>query len=78
MGGRGSASGSVMGALQRGVDRYGLGISKEQLATRMYRAMEAAGHHASILNDKYVTVNGKTYQFIKSQKEGRWIVKDYN
>ena len=66
-----------MKALQNFVDQFGLGISKEKLVNKAYYAMEALGYNVCILNEKYLVINGINYQFIKSRKEARWIVKAF-
>ena len=63
--------------LQDKVDYYGLRISKEELVRKMSRAMEMNGHECSILNNKYLIVDGEEFQFIKSVKNGKWIVKRF-
>lgn len=62
--------------LQNFVNGFGLGISKEELASKAYNAMEALGHKAVILNSKYLIVDEIEYQFTKSRKQGAWIVKE--
>ena len=62
--------------LQNFVNGFGLGISKEELASEAYNAMEALGHKVVILNSKYLIVDEIEYQFTKSSKQGAWIVKE--
>lgn len=66
-----------MKELQNFVGNFGLGISKEKLASKAYGEMERAGHDVCILNGRYLIVDGVNYQFIKSQKAGSWIVKSF-
>lgn len=66
---------TVISEIQGFVDYYGLGISKEKLAEKTYRYMDGNGHDCYVLNGKYIGVDGEEFQFIKSRKEGRWIVK---
>lgn len=68
---------TIMSEIQGFVDFYGLGISKEKLASKAYRFMEGNGHQCYVLNGKYIGVDGEEFQFIKSIKEGRWIVKAF-
>lgn len=65
-----------MEALQRFVDQFGLGISKEALVERAYRQLELEGHSCCIVNERYIEVDGTEYQLIKSRKQGGWIVKE--
>lgn len=66
-----------MKELQDFVDNFGLGISKEQLASKAYVAMEMLGHEVWLINDRYLHIDDKDYQFIKSRKQDKWIVKDF-
>lgn len=66
-----------MQALQNFVDGYGLGISKNELVERAYRKFDAEGHQCYIINEKYIGIDGKEYQIIKSRKQNRWIVKEF-
>ena len=63
--------------LQNYVDRFGFGISVKELCRESYRAMARLGHEVCILNDQYLTVDGTTYSFCKSCKQGRWIIKEF-
>lgn len=66
-----------MKELQNFVDGYGFGISKEKLVEKAYWQMRAEGHDCYIINDRYIGIDGKEYQLIKSRKQNRWIVKEY-
>ena len=66
---------SIMEELQNFVDGYGLGISKEKLASKAYWKMEANGHKCYTINGLYLDVDGYDFQFIKSRAQDRWIVK---
>lgn len=66
-----------MEALQNYVDQFGFGISKNELAGKAYWAMKVEGHDVCMVNEKYLEVDGVTYQFIKSKAQGRWIVKSF-
>lgn len=66
-----------MQELQNFVNGYGLGISVEKLADKAYFQMEANGHNVRIINDRYLEMDGRRYQFTKSRKQGGWIVKEF-
>ena len=66
-----------MQALQNFVDGYGIRISKEKLIEKAYRQLTADGHDCYIINEKYIGIDGKEYQIIKSGKQNRWIVKEF-
>lgn len=65
-----------MKSLQEFVNKYGLGISKEELVSEAYYALRVLGYGVYIINDKYLGINDREFQVIKSKKEGRWIVKE--
>lgn len=62
--------------LQEFVNKFGFGISKKALVSEAYNAMRALGYRVYVINDKYLGVNYHEFQFIKSNKEGKWIVKE--
>lgn len=66
-----------MNELQSFVNQYGLGISKRDLITKAYRQFKAEGHDCYIINDKYIGIDEKEYQLVKSNKGHRWIVKEF-
>lgn len=66
-----------MKELQNYIDGFGFGISVKELASKAYRYMAANGHKVCIVNDRYLNVDGTTYLFSKSRKNGRWIAKAF-
>lgn len=66
-----------MKELQDYIDNYGFGISVRDLASKAYWQMKAFGHEVCIVNDRYLEVDGTTYLFSKSRKQGRWIAKAF-
>ena len=64
--------------IQNFINNWGLGLAVKDLAEKTYRFMEAEGHDSYVLNERYIGVDGVEYRFVKSRKEGRWIVKLYN
>ena len=63
--------------IQNYVDGYGFGISKEKLVNRVYFFLRSKGIYAYIINEKYLGADREEFQFIKSRKENRWIVKQF-
>lgn len=65
--------------LQKEADKYGFTINKKSLANKIYWAVKVGNMNLDtcIINDKYLKINGVYYQFIKSHKENRWIVKEF-
>lgn len=63
--------------LQKFVNGYGLGISKEKLIGIMYHAFSVETKDTYIINDRYLHIDGIEYQLIKSKKENRWLVKEF-
>ena len=66
-----------MTELQNFIDGYGFGISVEKLAEKAYRYMESKGYQVCMVNERYLEVDGTTYLFSKSRKNGRWIAKAF-
>jgi len=62
--------------LQGELDKYGLGMSKRDLANKLYDAANANGGNVIILNEQYLTVTGANgsvdFSFTKSKAEGKW------
>lgn len=65
--------------LQKIADKYGLGISKKELVSKIYWEIIAQGIKCdmAILNDIYLNIDKVNYQFIKSKKNNEWIVKEF-
>ena len=66
-----------MNTLQEYIDNFGFGISVKNLCGKAYWQMKAEGHEVCIVNDRYLELDGKTYLFSKSQKQQRWIAKEF-
>lgn len=66
-----------MTELQNYIDGFGFGISVKELASKAYRFMASNGYKVCIINDRYLDVDGTTYLFSKSRKNGRWIAKAF-
>lgn len=64
----------MLNVLNELVKNYGTRISKEELANKI-ELMVCRDHQTAILNEKYLIVDGKNYQFIKT-KNG-WKVKQF-
>lgn len=60
--------------LQEMVNGYGFGISVEGLASEVYHQLRAQGSEPCIVNDRYIEVDGVTYQFRKTRAKGHWTV----
>ena len=67
----------TMDMIQNFVDQWGIGMSVEKLADKVYWFAAAQGCDAHAINTRYVSVNGESFRFIKSKKQGRWIVKPW-
>lgn len=71
-----STAESITGFLQGELDKFGLGISKENLAEQVYQAAKTNGVNVAILNSKYLTVENENgtaeFSFTKSKKDGKW------
>lgn len=62
--------------LQGELDKHGIGNSKEAVAEKVYTAAKTAGMNISILNGKYLAVQGANgeidFSFNKSKVENKW------
>jgi len=63
--------------LQEMVNGYGFGISVEVLASEIYGKAKAQGFNPCIVNDRYIEVDGVTYQFRKTRSAGHWTVVSF-
>ena len=63
--------------LQNYLDHYGFRISIKELRNECYNEMRRLGHKVSLLNERYIIVDGQSYYFSKSRKHGRWIAKEF-
>lgn len=63
--------------IEKIVLNYGFGISVEELASRVYIELAAQGFAPCLVNDRYIEVNGTTYQLIKSRSKGHWTVREF-
>lgn len=66
----------IMAKVQEFVSKWGLGMSKEQMADKVYSFM-AKEHDVCTLNEKYIIVDGIELQFIKSRKDDCWYVREF-
>lgn len=65
--------------LKKIADKYGLGINKKELVSKIYWEIVAQDIKCdmAILNDIYLDIDKVNYQFIKSKKNNEWIVKEF-
>lgn len=62
--------------LQEMISSYGFGISLRALVSEIYHKLVAEGEHPCIVNERYLKVNGITYQLLKTRSKGHWTVKE--
>ena len=62
----------MLNNIQNIVNKYGFGISTKDIASEVYWALEAQGFDPCIVNDRYIEVNGITYQLRKTKAKGHW------
>lgn len=60
--------------LQEMVAGYGFGINVKELVHRVYGYLAAEGLKPCIVNDRYLEIEGVTYQFRKTRTKGCWTV----
>lgn len=63
--------------IEKIVLNYGFGISVEELASRVYIELAALGFAPCLVNDRYIEVNGMTYQLRKTRSMGHWTVREF-
>ena len=68
---------TVMNALYEESNKYGFGMSMEEMISELYIAMIARGFDVCILNDRYLICDGKNYQLLKTRSKGCWSVKQF-
>lgn len=64
-----------MEKVQGFISKWGLGMSKETMAGKVYDFM-GKDHDVCLLNGKYIIIDGNEFQFIKSRKDDCWYVKE--
>lgn len=60
--------------LQEMVAGYGFGFSVQELVHRVYWSLVAEGLHPCVVNDRYLEIEGITYQFRKTRSKCCWTV----
>lgn len=65
--------------LKKIVSKYGLGISKKELVSKIYWEIVTQDIKCdmAIQNETYLYIDKVNYQFIKSKKNNEWIVKEF-
>ena len=54
------------------INGYGFGITVQDLASELYWQLESEGFEPCIVNDRYLDVDGVTYQIRKTRSKGHW------
>lgn len=62
----------MLNTIQNIVNKYGFGISTKDIASEVYWALEALGFDPCIVNERYIAVDGITYQLRKTKSKGHW------
>lgn len=60
--------------IQNFVNGFGFGISVNELASKTYHKLSSLGFDPCIVNDRYIEVDGITYQLRKTRSKGHWTV----
>lgn len=58
------------------VANYGTGVSTEKMVSMIYRFLTGQVKNVHIVNDKYISVNGREFQLIRRKSKGMWEVKE--
>ena len=67
----------MLNKLQDMVSKYGFGLSVRDLASDIYWALYAEGFKPCIVNERYIEIDGVTYQFRKTRTKGHWTVVSF-
>ena len=67
----------MLNKLQDMINKYGFGLSVRDLASDIYWELKAEGLHPCIVNDRYIEIEGVTYQFRKTRTKGHWTVASF-
>lgn len=68
---------NVMNAIHEEANKYGFGMSVEEMATKIYWMLNAKGYDACMVNDRYICCNSINYQLLKTRSKGCWTVKAF-
>ena len=71
------ANEAIMNAIYEEANKYGFGMSVEEMASKIYLALIAEGYDACIVNDRYISCNGCNNQLLKTRSKGCWTVKAF-
>lgn len=52
---------TIINAIYEEANKYGFGMSVEEMASKIYLALNAEGYDAYIVNDRYISCNGLNY-----------------
>ena len=63
--------------IQNMVNCYGFGLSTKDIASEIYWQLEAQGFDPCIVNERYIEIDGVTYQFRKARTKGHWTVVSF-
>lgn len=61
--------------IQNFINQYGLGMSVEEIAEKVYFYLVSLKYNPCIINERYIEVNGSRYRFVKSKKYNGWVAK---
>ena len=67
----------MLNKLQDMVSKYGFGLSVRDLTSDIYWELKAQGFNPCIVNDRYIEIEGVTYQFRKTRTKGHWSVVSF-
>ena len=60
--------------LQEMVNGYGFGMYVRELVHEIYWRLVAEGYKPCTVNERYLEIDGVTYQFRKTRSKGCWTV----
>lgn len=66
-----------MYAIHEEANKYGFGMSVEELIGKIYWDLKARGIDVCVLNERYLICNGCNYQLLKTRSKSCWSVKEF-
>lgn len=62
--------------IEQAVSNFGTGISTKKMVSKLYWLLYGQVKNVHIVNEKYISVNGREFQLIRRKSKGMWEVKE--
>ena len=63
--------------LQQHLEPHHIREKVERVVKRVYWSLRDAGYNTCILNDRYLVVDGKSYQLRRNRQINSWTAKEF-